>query len=232
MNPRNYRLLLVGQFLGAFGDNFLLAAILGPLTYALASGKITENAVNGENALFGLVFSVPFIFLAPIAGFVNDRMPKTHWLVGGNVGQAAEPAGPGSYAAVTSRARASWPGPLDPRLHHCRRGRLPLLAGQVRHPAGGRRQGAPGEGERHRRDADACRHRGRPRRGRHPLRSRRSPCRRATERASPSMRSRSHSTGRWRGPRATLRPHCFTAPGNSCRVSSCLSATAGWGASS
>lgn len=90
MNPgppssRNYSLLLIGQFLGAFGDNFLLAAILGPLTYALNSGRITESAINSENALFGLVFSIPFIVLAPLAGFLNDRMPKTSWLVGGNV---------------------------------------------------------------------------------------------------------------------------------------------------
>ncbi|HEY5228578.1 MAG TPA: MFS transporter, partial [Opitutaceae bacterium] len=83
--PRNYPLLLVGQFLGAFGDNFLLAAILGPLTYAPGSGKITENVINSENALFGLVFSIPFIVLAPLAGFLNDKMPKTQWLVGGNL---------------------------------------------------------------------------------------------------------------------------------------------------
>lgn len=83
-SPRNYPLLLVGQFLGAFGDNFLLAAILGPLTYELNSGRITETVVNGENALFGLVFSLPFIVLAPLAGYINDRMPKTSWLVGGN----------------------------------------------------------------------------------------------------------------------------------------------------
>jgi len=82
---RNYPLLLIGQFLGAFGDNFLLAAILGPLTYALNSGRITETVINGENALFGLVFSIPFIVLAPLAGFLNDRMPKTQWLVGGNL---------------------------------------------------------------------------------------------------------------------------------------------------
>ncbi len=82
---RNYPLLLAGQFLGAFGDNFLLAAILGPLTYALNSGRITEAAVNGENALFSLVFSVPFIVLAPLAGFLNDRMPKTRGLGGGNL---------------------------------------------------------------------------------------------------------------------------------------------------
>ncbi len=92
MNPdtpasacRNYPLLLVGQFLGAFGDNFLLKAILGPLTYALSSGRITEAKVNGENALFSLVFAVPFIVLAPFAGYLNDRMPKTSWLVGGNL---------------------------------------------------------------------------------------------------------------------------------------------------
>jgi LPLT family lysophospholipid transporter-like MFS transporter len=82
---RNYPLLLVGQFLGAFGDNFLLAAILGPLTYALNTGKVTETLINGENALFGLVFSIPFIVLAPLAGYLNDRMPKTHWLAGGNL---------------------------------------------------------------------------------------------------------------------------------------------------
>ncbi|MBS0632166.1 MAG: MFS transporter [Verrucomicrobia bacterium] len=83
--PRNYPLLLTGQFLGAFGDNFLLAAILGPLTYAINTGRITEAKVNGENALFGLVFTLPFIVLAPLAGYLNDRMSKTLWLTGGNV---------------------------------------------------------------------------------------------------------------------------------------------------
>jgi MFS transporter, LPLT family, lysophospholipid transporter len=82
---RNYPLLLAGQFLGAFGDNFLLAAILGPLTYALSTGKITETVISSENALFSIVFSIPFIVLAPLAGFLNDRMPKTAWLVGGNL---------------------------------------------------------------------------------------------------------------------------------------------------
>jgi len=86
MKPyRNYYLLLAGQFLGAFGDNFLLKAILGPLTYQQTSGKITEQYVNDQNSLFGLVFFVPFIVLAPVAGFLNDRMPKTSWLLGGNL---------------------------------------------------------------------------------------------------------------------------------------------------
>ncbi len=83
-NSRNYPLLLAGQFLGAFGDNFVLAAILGPLTFLLLSGKITEQQVNAQNTLFSAVFFVPFILLAPLAGFLNDRLPKTRWLLGGN----------------------------------------------------------------------------------------------------------------------------------------------------
>ena len=83
-SPRNYPLLLVGQFLGAFGDNFVLAAILGPLTFQLLAGQITEQQVNAQNTLFSAVFFVPFILLAPLAGFLNDRLPKSSWLLGGN----------------------------------------------------------------------------------------------------------------------------------------------------
>lgn len=85
-NPpaRNYPLLLAGQFLGAFGDNFVLAALLGPLTFQLLSGQITEKHLNAQNALFSAVFFVPFIVLAPLAGFLNDRLPKSTWLLGGN----------------------------------------------------------------------------------------------------------------------------------------------------
>ncbi len=81
---RNYPLLLASQFLGAFGDNFLLAAILAPLTFQLTAGSITEQDVNAANALYSAVFFVAFIVLAPLAGFLNDRMPKTAWLAGGN----------------------------------------------------------------------------------------------------------------------------------------------------
>jgi LPLT family lysophospholipid transporter-like MFS transporter len=82
---RNYPLLLVSQFLGAFGDNFLLAAILAPLTFAQTSGAITVGRVNELNALYTLVFFLPFIVLAPVAGYLNDRHPKTTWLAGGNL---------------------------------------------------------------------------------------------------------------------------------------------------
>lgn len=81
---RNYPLLLAGQFLGAFGDNFVLAAALGPLTFSLAAGTINEQYVNAQNALFSAVFFVPFIVCAPLAGWLNDRLPKTTWLLGGH----------------------------------------------------------------------------------------------------------------------------------------------------
>ena len=38
---RNYPLLLSGQFLGAFGDNAILAVIVGQLTYLQKAGAIT-----------------------------------------------------------------------------------------------------------------------------------------------------------------------------------------------
>jgi len=83
-STRNYHLLLAGQFLGAFGDNFLLAAILGPLTYQLNAGTITEQFINQQNVVFSAVFFIPFIFLAPLAGWLNDRLPKNQWLRRGN----------------------------------------------------------------------------------------------------------------------------------------------------
>lgn len=104
-NSRNYPLLLAGQFLGAFGDNFLLAGILAPLTFMKSAAQITEQQVNETNATFSIVFFIPFILLAPLAGFLNDRMPKTSWLLGGNlikilgtlIGFAGILAVPGDY---------------------------------------------------------------------------------------------------------------------------------------
>lgn len=104
-NGRNYPLLLAGQFLGAFGDNFLLAGILAPLTFMKNAAQITEQQVNQTNTTFSMVFFIPFILLAPLAGFLNDRMPKTSWLLGGNlikilgtlIGLAGILAVPGDY---------------------------------------------------------------------------------------------------------------------------------------
>ena len=105
---RNYPLLLAGQFLGAFGDNFILASILSPLTYELAAGRMTEQRVGSENALYSAVFFVPFIVLAPLVGYLNDRMRKTSWLVGGNLIKALGTAV--GYAAVLRFGALSGPG--------------------------------------------------------------------------------------------------------------------------
>ena len=84
-SKRNYPLLLGSQFLSAFGDNAILSVILGPLTFARAAGTITEAQVNSANPLYSAVFFLPFILLAPLAGFLNDRYSKTRWLLGGNM---------------------------------------------------------------------------------------------------------------------------------------------------
>jgi LPLT family lysophospholipid transporter-like MFS transporter len=82
---RNYQLLLASQFLSAFGDNLLIMIILSALTAARADGKITEQAVSNANAIYSALFFLPFVLLAPLAGFLNDRHPKTTWLTGGNL---------------------------------------------------------------------------------------------------------------------------------------------------
>ena len=44
MRPtRNYPLLLISQFLGAFGDNAILAVIVGQLTLMQKAGQITQE---------------------------------------------------------------------------------------------------------------------------------------------------------------------------------------------
>ena len=74
MTPnRNYPLLLAGQFLGAFGDNAILAVIVGQLTYLQKSGAITEAGLRTSNTLYTSLLFVPYVLLAPLAGYLNDR---------------------------------------------------------------------------------------------------------------------------------------------------------------
>ncbi len=81
---RNYPLLLASQFLSAFGDNALLAVIVGQLTVMSRKGDISETILRERSALYTLLLFIPYILLAPLAGYLNDRYPKTAWLVGGN----------------------------------------------------------------------------------------------------------------------------------------------------
>lgn len=82
---RNYPLLLISQFLGAFGDQAILAVIIGPLTFQKELGKITDAEVARTSAFYTSMLFIPYVLLAPLAGFLNDRFPKTRWLMGGNL---------------------------------------------------------------------------------------------------------------------------------------------------
>ncbi len=82
---RNYPLLLASQFLAAFGDNVILALIIGQLTKLLQAGTITGDQNRVWNATFTMLPFIPGVFLAVVAGFLNDRFPKTRWLLGGNL---------------------------------------------------------------------------------------------------------------------------------------------------
>ena len=85
MKPnRNYLLLLSSQFLSAFGDNAILMVILGPLMAQLREGKITTGEAADFNIIYTSLLFVPYVLLAPLAGYLNDRFAKKRWLIGGN----------------------------------------------------------------------------------------------------------------------------------------------------
>jgi LPLT family lysophospholipid transporter-like MFS transporter len=81
----NYPLLLGSQFFSAFGDNVILAVIVGQLTLLHAKGTLNDHQLRTENTIYTCLLFIPFILLAPIAGFLNDRFAKTRWLLGGNL---------------------------------------------------------------------------------------------------------------------------------------------------
>ena len=83
-SSRNYPLLLVSQFLGALGDNAILAVILGQLTLLQKTGALSLEDLRTRSALYTSLLFFPYVFLAPMAGFLNDRFAKTSSLLGGN----------------------------------------------------------------------------------------------------------------------------------------------------
>src|SRR5580658_7233141 len=82
---RNYPLLLASQFLSAFADNFILMLILGPLLTELKNGTITTMQQSLANIYYTSLLLVPYVLLAPLAGYLNDRFSKNRWLFGGNL---------------------------------------------------------------------------------------------------------------------------------------------------
>lgn len=103
---RNYPLLLAGQFLGAFGDNAILAVIVGRLVYLQKAGTITTAELRTSNTIYTSLLFVPYVLLAPLAGYLNDRYAKTAWLTGGN---ALKFLGTGLCALSVSHG-AMWQG--------------------------------------------------------------------------------------------------------------------------
>jgi LPLT family lysophospholipid transporter-like MFS transporter len=101
---RNYPLLLASQFVSAFADNFILMVILGPFMTRLQHGDITPRDQSLANILYTSLLFIPYILLAPLAGYVNDRFPKTHWLSGGNFIKVVGSA----LASVSIRGGSSW----------------------------------------------------------------------------------------------------------------------------
>jgi LPLT family lysophospholipid transporter-like MFS transporter len=106
ISRRNYPLLLASQFLGAFGDNATLAVILGQLTFQQRAGALTASQVSAANAVYASLFFVPYVLLAPLAGYLNDRFAKTRWLLGGNLIKLGGVA----LAATSVRLGPFWQG--------------------------------------------------------------------------------------------------------------------------
>src|SRR5437867_11231790 len=82
---RNYPLLLGSVSLSAFAVNALLSVIIGPLTFLRTQGQISEQQVNSTNSIYSPLFFIPFLVPAPLAGYLDDRHPKSPWLLGGNL---------------------------------------------------------------------------------------------------------------------------------------------------
>ena len=100
---RNYPLLLISQFLGALGDNVILAIILGPVMKSFADGKITSQEQSIANIFYTSLLFVPYLLCASLAGYVNDRFPKTRWLALGNAVKLA-----GSALAALHVGAGEW----------------------------------------------------------------------------------------------------------------------------
>lgn len=101
---RNYFLLLASQFWSAFGDNFILVVILGPLMTAYKAGKISAETQSISNIYYTSLLFVPYVLLAPLAGYLNDRFAKSRWLLGSNLIKLAGTA----VAALSLVAAPGW----------------------------------------------------------------------------------------------------------------------------
>jgi LPLT family lysophospholipid transporter-like MFS transporter len=100
---RNYPLLLASQFLSAFADNFILMLIAGPLLILSEHGKITHMQESIAIICYTSLLMVPYVLLAPLTGYWNDRFSKNRWLMGANLIKLVG-------AAVAALSTLSWHG--------------------------------------------------------------------------------------------------------------------------
>ncbi len=69
--------VLLVQTLNAFGDNLIKLLIIG-----LALGVAAESAIGREMQVYlAIVFSAPYILLAPVAGYLSDRFSKNRVII-------------------------------------------------------------------------------------------------------------------------------------------------------
>ena len=100
---RNYPLLLASQFFSALGDNAVLVVILGPIMAKVRAGTVSEHDQSVANILYTALLFVPYVLLAPWAGYLSDRYAKTQTLVWGNTLKLA-----GTAIAAGSLWNGSW----------------------------------------------------------------------------------------------------------------------------
>lgn len=75
--------VLIVQALNAFGDNLVKLLIIG-----LALGVAAETTIGREMQVYlAIVFSLPYIVFAPVAGYLSDRYSKSRVIVWTQVAQ-------------------------------------------------------------------------------------------------------------------------------------------------
>jgi LPLT family lysophospholipid transporter-like MFS transporter len=80
-----FRLLLAAQSLSAFGDNAVYSVIAGVLLELVKTHRLSLAQFGVETAVFANCLFLPYVVLAPFAGWLSDRFPKKNVLIAANL---------------------------------------------------------------------------------------------------------------------------------------------------
>jgi LPLT family lysophospholipid transporter-like MFS transporter len=80
-----FRLLLAAQSLSAFGDNAVFSVIAAVLLGLVKTHQLSLPQLGVQSAVFANCLLLPYVVLAPLAGWLSDRFPKKHILVAANL---------------------------------------------------------------------------------------------------------------------------------------------------